>query len=821
MGNQALMCLLGPSAEKEKTDSSPSAEPLAINEPGDRFEREADAVAEQVMRTPATAITGAGKSFSSGDDGNKLQRKCSHCEEEEESQKKLQCQAVEATAPHVSVQRRSQCEEEEQEKVQRSETGAGPAMAPPSVHNVLHSPGRPLDSAARSFMEPRFGRDFSGVRIHTGAEADRAVRDVSAAAFTVGPDIAFASGRYAPETEAGRHLLAHELTHTVQQGHATEFRLETLKVGQPDDPAEREAGAAADFAMSPGTGTMRRFSSSMPTLRRGFGDPPGGSKLRANGLTEAEWGKIKATRKFFNLPDRPTAGQPTIVGVLVDDKTGKEYRLKSGEEGGPYGGSQRGNVPRGPGEGFTQGGQHQGNIATHIEGHAAAVMHEQEIKSATLLIEEMPCEGACDATRDWDPIKGDWLSTKKGRPGTPNISTVLPEGSKLTVVDPEAAGTYRSAQIPSAFKPPAADTSTAPPPEKDLMDELKSKKPSSTINTPPANPKPTLAEGIASDPLAEKLTEGKFTPKLPEATEGKLSPRSGTGLAAAEGEGIALRSRVLAGLGNIAVDIVALVAVVVWELVVVPKINKIQAQLQALQLELEASRRKRMEEQIKKKFDVAQASHIGRIVKSCWLHKLREIEKTGKVAFVNIDMNVSFEDTSGRFQLFEETPAESLFDLEFYDIDLVNVSVSEKGQKDSVGKLDRCESCGAMGRNKSFMGNNPLWQQLVSFSFEAPKAAEIAKEYEKEPDINACISASACFIATACYGTSRAPEIDVLRRFRDQALAKSRAGRWLIENYYRLSPPVASWLWRHKRARSLVREGLIAPLIRVLKHGGF
>jgi hypothetical protein len=820
MGNQALMRLLGPSAEKEKTDSSPSAEALAINEPGDRFEREADAVAEQVMRTPAAAISGAGKSFSSGDDGNKLQRKCSHCEEEEESQKKLQRKAVEA-APHVSVQRCAQCEEEEeQKKVQRSEAGAGPAMAPPSVHNVLHSPGRPLDSAARSFMEPRFGRDFSGVRIHTGAEADRAVRDVSAAAFTVGPDIAFASGRYAPETEAGRHLLAHELTHTVQQGHATEFRPETLKVGQPDDPAEREAGAAADFAMSPGTGTMRKFSSSMPTLRRGFGDPPG-TKLRSAGLTEAEWGKIKATRKFFNLPDRPTAGQPTIVGVLVDDKTGKEYRLKSGEDAGPYGGSQRGNVPRGPGEGFTQGGQHQGNIATHIEGHAAAVMHEQKIKDGTLLIEEMPCEGACDATRDWDPIKGDWLSTKKGRPGTPNISTVLPEGSKLTVVDPEAAGTYRSAQIPSAFKPPAADTSTAPPSEKDLMDELKSKKPSSTINTPPANPKPTLAEGIASDPLAEKLTEGKFTPKLPEATEGKLSPRSGTGLAAAEGEGIALRSRVLAGLGNIAVDIVALVAVVVWELVVVPKINKIQAQLQALQLELEASRRKRMEEQIKKKFDVAHASHIGRIVKSCWLRKLREIEKTGKVAFVNIDMNVSFEDTSGRFQLFEETPPESLFDLEFYDIDLVNVSVSEKGQKDSVGKLDRCESCGAMGRNKSFMGNNPLWQQLVSFSFEAPKAAEIAKEYEKEPDINACISASACFIATACYGTSRAPEINVLRRFRDQALMSNSFGRWFVWKYYRLSPPVASWLREHERARGTVRNGFIAPLVGILKSFGF
>ena len=137
LGNQALMRLLGPSTGKEKTDSSSSAEPLAINEPGDSFEREADAVADQVMRTPAAATTGAGKSFSSGDDGNQLQRKCAHCEEKEESQKKLQRKAVETTAP-VSVQRKcSQCEEEEeQKKVQRSETGAGPAVAPSSLTYV-------------------------------------------------------------------------------------------------------------------------------------------------------------------------------------------------------------------------------------------------------------------------------------------------------------------------------------------------------------------------------------------------------------------------------------------------------------------------------------------------------------------------------------------------------------------------------------------------------------------------------------------------------------------------------------------------------------
>ena len=93
MGNQALMRLLGPSRENEKTNSAPNAPPLTINEPGDRFEREADAVADQVMRTPSSTLSGGAKSLSSGDDENKLQRQpserasqiavqrtCSQCE---------------------------------------------------------------------------------------------------------------------------------------------------------------------------------------------------------------------------------------------------------------------------------------------------------------------------------------------------------------------------------------------------------------------------------------------------------------------------------------------------------------------------------------------------------------------------------------------------------------------------------------------------------------------------------------------------------------------------------------------------------------------
>ncbi|MCE9672850.1 DUF4157 domain-containing protein [Myxococcus stipitatus] len=99
--------------------------------------------------------------------------------------------------------------------VQASDSGQ--MTAPPIVHEALRSPGQPLDSATRAFMEPRFGYDFSQVRVHFGREAEQSARDVNAHAYTVGRDVVFGAGRFAPGTYDGRRLLAHELAHVVQQ----------------------------------------------------------------------------------------------------------------------------------------------------------------------------------------------------------------------------------------------------------------------------------------------------------------------------------------------------------------------------------------------------------------------------------------------------------------------------------------------------------------------------------------------------------------------------------------------------------------------------
>jgi hypothetical protein len=98
-----------------------------------------------------------------------------------------------------------------------SEPATAAGVAPPLVHEVLRSPGEPLDAASRAFFEPALGSDLAGVRVHRDATAAASARAVDALAYTVDSDIVFASGRYAPGTTAGRRLLAHELVHVLQR----------------------------------------------------------------------------------------------------------------------------------------------------------------------------------------------------------------------------------------------------------------------------------------------------------------------------------------------------------------------------------------------------------------------------------------------------------------------------------------------------------------------------------------------------------------------------------------------------------------------------
>jgi len=122
---------------------------------------------------------------------------------------------------------------------------------PPSVHEVLRSPGKPLPPASRAFFESGFGHDFAKVRIHNDARASDSARNVNARAYTVGRDIVFGRGEYNPHSSAGRHLLAHELAHVVQQGGAgSTGEGGVTRIGDANDAAESHAEQAANLVAS-------------------------------------------------------------------------------------------------------------------------------------------------------------------------------------------------------------------------------------------------------------------------------------------------------------------------------------------------------------------------------------------------------------------------------------------------------------------------------------------------------------------------------------------------------------------------------------------
>lgn len=169
----------------------------AVNDPA---EREADRVADRVMRMPAPAGNSNSAAVRQILHGQTINRMCEDCAEEELQLKRSDKAA--SASPQMDSQ---------------TSSAEGAALG-------VRGNGNPLPSSERAFFEPRLGFDLSGVRIHTSQAADAASRTINARAFTLGSDIAFARGEYAPGSRSGRHLLAHELVHVKQQGASSTIR---------------------------------------------------------------------------------------------------------------------------------------------------------------------------------------------------------------------------------------------------------------------------------------------------------------------------------------------------------------------------------------------------------------------------------------------------------------------------------------------------------------------------------------------------------------------------------------------------------------------
>jgi len=191
IGNQAVLRLFKSGVIQAK---------LRIGNPNGIYEQEADRVADQIMRMPES----------------QLQRQP---EEEEKEEELIQTKLL--TEPMASLVQRQVEEEEEEKEILQTKGHTGQTLwlsrgLEAQIHSMRGS-GQPLPKSVQNLFEPRFGRDFSQVRIHTDTQAAYLAGTMNARAFTVGQDIAFGVGQYSPGTTEGINLLAHELTHVVQQ----------------------------------------------------------------------------------------------------------------------------------------------------------------------------------------------------------------------------------------------------------------------------------------------------------------------------------------------------------------------------------------------------------------------------------------------------------------------------------------------------------------------------------------------------------------------------------------------------------------------------
>jgi hypothetical protein len=271
---------------------------LRIGATNDAYEREADRIADSIV---ASVDAPPGWSLSTMQLAGRMQRKCA-------CGGAGSCDACAAKT------------EENEATIQRMPAGPEPeTFAPSLVEDVLRSEGAPLDPTARRYFESRFGHDFSRVRVHVGGRAAQSARAVNALAYTVGNHVVFGSGMYAPQTASGRRLLAHELTHTLQQGGARGTREGALRIGKTSDVHERQAEAvgnsiALGHQASGATGPLSVRTLHGAALQRAPGDAAAADEFAA----------VVARMEEIIRTGGAIPGETRVIGAAIIDVPGYE-----------------------------------------------------------------------------------------------------------------------------------------------------------------------------------------------------------------------------------------------------------------------------------------------------------------------------------------------------------------------------------------------------------------------------------------------------------------------------------------------------------------
>jgi hypothetical protein len=715
-----------------------------------------------------------------------------------------------------------ECEECGEQRLQRKAVAGAPiANAPGPVRSALASPGQSLNAGLREMFEPRFGHDFSRVRVHTDGEAANSARAVNALAYTVGNDVVFGNGQYRPSTADGQKLLAHELTHVVQQSDAGRRNHVSL------DRAEAEAETmAASLGAVP-----------VPVGRRPLGilgaPPPSDAPLSEQELLDM---LVNQRAHAFSPPGAPAedpkgvgrgvgpqaggkkAGDAVFSIIQITDRHGKRAGISIGAyfgggdkhaeqqamasldrelvgkdvEGGemlcvvdqdPCGPDRKNcaqalddfakqrklrkrvRVPKRPR--ILPGGKVAETPAKPKTSARGAQRTDFAEKGAHVELEDFPrAEPATPAA------KGDAVPAEPAKPVPESVPTPAPESVK-----------------PAAPKvPEAAPIDPVPPPKAAIDPEL----PKPTPELPAPKPPTVEIEPPAVKPAVEPPTPKAEAPKL-AGELGEAAPKLGSKAGGLARGGLASEAA-LAGMG-VLFDIAFIAAWLVDEFIIAPFFARIQKALAA-------AYRASLTQQIQKEYETTIEPEIWRR-NNCARDELRKFEAAGEKAYVNLTLKVVYVDKSSALERAEryvtDEPLTDIFKLSFLRLKIEKLELSAHKAERSAGKLTKSEEESSEG---------PTLEMITTVSTEAPTVAQLKAKYgEADPPATSC-----CFIATACYGSAFAPEVIALQRFRDQGLMRTAAGERLVRLYYRVSPPLAEWLKRHRWTCRLVRVVAIAPM---------
>jgi len=474
IGNQAVQRMLQTNAEELEVGLASPASPrfahdfsqiplhpkspvnvqakLTVGSPGDIYKQEADRVSEQVMRIPEP----------------QLQRACG------------------GGCPKSLIEQPGQEHERLQTKrVQASDRGQ--IAAPPIVHEVLAAPGHALDTATRTFMEPRFGHDFSHVRVHTDERAAESAEALKARAYAVGQHVVLGSGQPLPETVSGRRLLAHELAHVVQADAAAS---NPARLFSPVEALEREARQVA------------------ASIRGGGAVPPIHGLAQTPSVPLREGPDDPGAPTFGNLPrDRPEFAGSRRVEIV--NEGGKWKEIASGR-------SFERRTPKGRYDFVIQDGRIWAVRSAGPFGHTEAA------QGGRVTWAGMVTFNSSGALKSWDNASGHYLPTgsfaenaARAHPKLPIDKFVVAFRGPMTLT----GGRQQGPQLP-VFQPDTKPPANAPAVAVSTVSAPKEQPPKvpTTTATMPKLTSPTayrreLAKAIAQS--ASSVTKGnRLTQRL-------------------------------------------------------------------------------------------------------------------------------------------------------------------------------------------------------------------------------------------------------------------------------------------------------------------